>query len=149
MRKRAVPVLVLSLALLVASGGTGLAKPRKPPFKTGVYTGTVTSNISGKEPASRFVRVEISKVGRRYRLETTFNARITCNGRLRSRSLVFGVIYVSKKTGHFSGKTVRGRSPGTATVSGDAKGKKLTATWNYGVPDGSCWGNGNVDATRR
>lgn len=150
MRRNAVLLLVVSLATALAmGGGTGLAKPRKPPFKTGVYTGTVTSNISGKEPASRSVRVEISKVGRRYRLETTFNARITCNGRLRSHSLVFGVIYVSKKTGHFSGKTVRGRSPGTATVSGDAKGKKLTATWNYGVPDGSCWGNGNVDATRR
>jgi hypothetical protein len=57
------------------------------------------------------------------------------------------VIHVSQSNGKFSGKTVRGHSPGTATVTGQAKGKKITATWNYSVPDGSCWGNGNVDAT--
>jgi hypothetical protein len=145
MRKRAILPLVTILALVV--GATAVAKPTKPPFKTGQYSGTVTSNISGKEPASHSVRLTISKVGRRYKLETSFVVKVTCDNKRRTRGLLFGVIHVNKSTGSFSGRTVRGHSPGTATVSGQASGRKITATWNYNVPDGSCWGNGNVDAT--
>ena len=144
MRKSLVLALVTVLALTV--GASALAKPKKPPFKTGQYTGTVTSAISGKEPASHTVRLTISKIGKRYKLETSFIVKVTCNNKPRTQGLVFGVIHVSKSNGKFSGKTVRGHSPGTATVTGQAKGKKITATWNYSVPDGSCWGNGNVDA---
>jgi hypothetical protein len=146
MRKSLVLALVTVLALTV--GASALAKPKKPPFKTGQYTGTVTSAISGKEPASHTVRLTISKIGKRYKVQlTSFIVKVTCDGKLRSQGLLFGVIYVSKKTGQFSGKTVRGHSPGTATVTGKASGKQITATWNYSVPNGSCWGNGNVDAT--
>jgi hypothetical protein len=145
MRKSVILALVTILALMV--GAPAVAKPKKPPFKTGQYSGTVTSAISGKEPASHTVRLTISKIGKRYKLETSFIVKVTCDNKLRTRGLLFGVIYVSKSTGSFSGKTVRGHSPGTATVSGKASGKKITATWNYSVPDGSCWGNGNVAAT--
>lgn len=144
MRRSAILALVAVLALTV--GASALAKPKKPPFKTGQYVGKVTSNISGKEPASHTVRLTIGKVGKRYKLQTSWVVKVTCNGRLRSQELVFQVIGVSKKNGRFSGRTVRGQS-GTATVSGQAKGKKISATWNYSVPNGSCWGNGNVDAT--
>jgi hypothetical protein len=146
MRKTVVLALVATLALTV--GATAVAKPKKPPFKTGQYTGTVTSAISGKEPASHTVRLTISKIGKRYKVQlTSFIVKVTCDNKPRTQGLLFGVIYVSKKTGKFSGKTVRGHSPGTATVTGQAKGKQITATWNYSVPDGSCWGNGNVDAS--
>jgi hypothetical protein len=145
MRKSVGLAFVAILALMVAA--SAVAKPKKPPFKTGQYSGTVTSAISGKEPASHTVRLTISKIGKRYKLQTSFIVKVTCDGKLRTQGLLFGVIYVSKKTGKFSGKTVRGHSPGTATVTGQAKGKQITATWNYSVPDGSCWGNGNVDAT--
>ena len=144
MRKSVVLALVTVLALTV--GASAVAKPKKPPFKTGQYTGIVTSAISGKEPATHSVRLTISKIGKRYKLETSFIVKVTCNNKPRTQGLLFRPIYVSKSTGKFSGKTVRGHSPGTATVSGQAKGKKITATWNYSVPDGSCWGNGNVDA---
>lgn len=147
MRKSVVLALVTVLALTV--GASAVAKPKKPPFKTGQYTGTVTSAISGKEPASHTVRLTISKIGKRYKLQTSFIVKVTCNNRPRTQGLLFGVIYVSRKDGTFSGKTVRGHSPGTATVTGQAKGKHITATWNYSVPNGSCWGNGNVDATHR
>ena len=145
MRRSVVLALVTVLALTV--GASAVAKPKKPPFKTGQYTGIVTSAISGKEPATHSVRLTISKVGKRYKLETSFIAKVTCNNKPRTQGLPFGVIYVKKSNGKFSGKTVRGHSPGTATVTGQAKGKKITATWNYSVPDGTCWGNGNVDAT--
>jgi hypothetical protein len=145
MRKTVVLALVATLALMV--GATAVAKPKKPPFKTGQYTGTVTSAISGKEPASHTVRLTISKIGKRYKIDTSFTVKVTCNNKPRTRGLLFRPIYVSKSTGKFSGKTVRGHSPGTATVSGQASGKKINATWNYSVPDGSCWGNGNVEAT--
>jgi hypothetical protein len=146
MRKSAVLALVTTLAL--TAGATALAKPKRPPFKTGQYTGTVTSAISGKEPASHTVRLTISKIGKRYKVQlTSFIVKVTCDNKPRTQGLVFGVIYVSKKTGRFSGKTVPGHSPGTATVSGQATGRKINATWNYSVPNGSCWGNGNVAAT--
>jgi hypothetical protein len=144
MRKSAILALVATLALAV--GASAVAKPKKPPFKTGEYSGTVTSAISGKEPASHSVRLTISKIGKRFRLETSFVVKVTCKNKVHTQGLPFGVIHVNKSTGQFSGKTVRGRTPGTATVSGQASGRKITATWNYGVPDGSCWGNGNVDA---
>jgi hypothetical protein len=146
MRKSLVLALVTVLAL--TAGATALAKPKKPPFKTGQYTGTVTSAISGKEPASHTVRLTISKIGKRYKVQlTSFVVKVTCDNKPRTQGLLFGVIYVSKKTGRFSGKTVPGHSPGTATVSGQANGKQINATWNYSVPNGSCWGNGNVAAT--
>jgi len=146
MRKSLVLALVTVLAL--TAGATALAKPKKPPFKTGQYTGTVTSAISGKEPASHAVRLTISKIGKRYKVQlTSFIVKVTCDNKPRTQGLLFGVIYVSKKTGRFSGKTVPGHSPGTATVSGQANGKQINATWNYSVPNGSCWGNGNVAAT--
>jgi hypothetical protein len=144
MRKTVVLALVATLAL--TAGATAVAKPKKPPFKTGQYTGTVTSAISGKEPASHTVRLTISKIGKRYKIDTSFTVKVTCNNKPRTQGLLFRPIHVSKSTGKFSGKTVRGHSPGTATVTGQAKGKQITATWNYSVPDGSCWGNGNVDA---
>jgi hypothetical protein len=144
MRRSVVLALVTVLALTV--GASAVAKPKKPPFKTGQYTGIVTSAISGKEPATHSVRLTISKIGKRYKLETSFIVKVTCNNKPRTQGLLFGVIYVKKSNGKFSGKTVRGHSSGTATVTGQAKGKKITATWNYSVPDGSCWGNGNVDA---
>jgi hypothetical protein len=146
MRKSVVLALVAMLALSV--GATAVAKSKKPPFKSGQYTGTVTSAISGKEPASHTVRATITKVGKRYKLQlTSFVVKVTCDNKPRSRGLVFRVIHVNKSNGEFSGKTVRGHSPGTATVTGQAKGKQITATWNYSVPDGTCWGNGNVAAT--
>ena len=145
MRRSVVLALVTVLALTV--GASAVAKPKKPPFKTGQYTGIVTSAISGKEPATHSVRLTISKIGKRYKLQTSFIVKVTCDNKPRTQGLLFGVIYVNKSNGEFSGKTVRGHSPGTATVTGQAKGKKITATWNYSVPDGSCWGNGNVDAT--
>lgn len=146
MRKSVVLALVATLAL--AMGASAVAKPKKRPFKTGEYTGTVTSAISGKEPASHTVRATISKAGKRYKLQlTSFVVKVTCDNKPRSQGLVFGAIYVNKSNGELSGKTVRGHSPGTATVTGQAKGKKITATWNYSVPDGTCWGNGNVAAT--
>jgi hypothetical protein len=145
MRRSLGLAFVAIFALMI--GASAVAKPKKPPFKTGQYSGTVTSAISGKEPASHTVRLTISKIGKRYKLQTSFIVKVTCDGKLRTQGLLFGAIYVSKKTGKFSGKTVRGHSPGTATVTGQAKGKQITATWNYSVPDGSCWGNGNVDAT--
>jgi hypothetical protein len=144
MRKSVVLALVATLALTM--GASAVAKPKKRPFKIGEYSGTVTSAISGKEPASHTVRLTISKIGKRYRLQTSFVVKVTCDNKPRTQGLLFGVIHVNKSTGKFSGKTVRGHSPGTATVSGQAKGKRITATWNYSVPDGSCWGNGNVDA---
>jgi hypothetical protein len=145
MRKSVIIALVTILALMV--GATAVAKPKKPPFKTGQYSGTVTSNISGQVPASHSVRLTISKIGKRYKLQTSFIVKVTCNNKPRTQGLLFGVIYVSKSTGKFSGKTAPGHSPGTAKVSGKASGKKITATWNYSVPDGSCWGNGDVAAT--
>lgn len=145
MRKRAVLALVSTLALAV--GGTAVAKPKKPPFKTGQYTGTVTSAISGKEPASHTVRVTIAKTGKRYKLRTSFLVKVTCDGKVRNQGLLFRGIHVDKATGEFSGKSAPGHSPGGATVSGNANGKSITATWNYSVPNGSCWGNGNVNAT--
>jgi hypothetical protein len=145
MRKSVVLALVATLALTM--GASAVAKPKKRPFKTGEYTGTVTSAISGKEPASHTVRLTISKIGNRYKLQTSFVVKVTCDNKPRTRGLLFGVIHVNKSTGKFSGKTVRGHSPGTATVSGTASGRKINATWNYSVPDGTCWGNGNVAAT--
>ena len=141
-------VLALVTVLAPTAGASALAKPKKPPFKTGQYTGTVTSAISGKEPASHTVRLTISRIGKRYKVQlTSFIVKVTCDNKPRTQGLLFGVIYVSKKTGRFSGKTVPGHSPGTATVSGQANGKQINATWNYSVPNGSCWGNGNVAAT--
>jgi hypothetical protein len=145
MRKSAILAVVTIIALTV--GATAVAKSKKPPFKTGQYTGTVTSAISGKEPATHTVRLTISKVGKRYKLQTSWIVKVTCDNKLRTQGLLFAPIYVSKSTGKFSGKTVRGHSPGTATVSGTASGRKINATWNYSVPDGTCWGNGNVAAT--
>ncbi|NDU79147.1 hypothetical protein GWI34_42190, partial [Actinomadura sp. DSM 109109] len=116
-------------------------------FKTGQYVGTVTSAISGKEPASHTVRLTISKIGKRYKLQTSLIVKVTCDNKTRSQGLPFNAIYVNKLSGQFSGKSARGHSPGRATVSGKASGKKINATWNYSVPDGSCWGNGNVEAT--
>ena len=114
MRKSVVLALVATLALTV--GATAVAKPKKPPFKTGQYSGTVTSAISGKEPASHTVRLTISKIGKRYKLQlTSFIVKVTCNNKPRTQGQLFGVIYVNKSTGKFSGKTVRGHSPGTAT----------------------------------
>ena len=146
MRKSLVLALVAVLALTV--GASALAKPKKRPFKTGQYTGTVTSAISGKEPAEHTVRLTITKIGKRYKLQiSSFVVKVTCNNRPRSRGMSFRVIWVGKKTGNFSGKTARGPSPGTATITGQAKGKRIDATWNFSVPDGTCWGNGNVTAT--
>jgi len=145
MRKSAVLAFVSILALMV--GATAVAKPRKPPFKTGQYAGTVTSAISGREPASHTVRLTISKIGKRYKLQTSFVVKLTCGNKRHTQSLPFRAIYVSKSTGSFSGKSAPDRSSGRATVSGQASGKKITATWNYSVPSGSCWGNGNVAAT--
>ena len=145
-RRNIILALVAAFALAVA--GTAVAKPTKRPFRTGQYSGTLTSAISGKEPAERTVRLTISKIGKRYKLQiSSFVVKVTCNNKLRSKGMSFRVIWVSKKNGNFSGKTARGNSPGTATITGQAKGKQINATWNYSVPDGTCWGNGNVTAT--
>ena len=145
-RRSLAAILVATLALGVASAGPGLAK--SPPFKSGRYGGTVTSNVSGHEPASRSARLRISKVGKGYRLRMTLSVRVTCNNKGRWRELPFRGVRVDKTTGVFSGRTSRRYKAWKGTVSGQATGSAITATWNYLVPDGSCWGNGNVNATR-
>jgi hypothetical protein len=145
-RRTVAVILVAALALGVASAGPGLAK--SPPFKAGRYSGTVTSNVSGHEPASRSARVRISKVGKGYRLRMTLSVRVTCNNKGRWRELPFRGVRIDKATGVFSGRTSRRYKAWKGTVSGQVAGSRISATWNYLVPDGSCWGNGNVDATR-
>ena len=147
-RRSVAAILVASLALGVASAGPGLAKSPKPPFKAGRYGGTVTSNVSGHEPASRSAKLKISKVGKGYRLRMTLSVRVTCNNKGQWRKLPFGGVHIDKTTGVFSGRTSRRHKAWKGTVSGQAAGGRITATWNYLVPDGSCWGNGNVDAAR-
>ena len=147
-RRSVAAILVASLALGVASAGPGLAKSSKPPFKAGRYGGTVTSNVSGHEPASRSAKLRISKVGKGYRLRMRLSVRVTCNNKGRWLKLAFGGVHIDKATGVFSGRTSRRYKGGKGTVSGQAAGSTITATWNYLVPDGSCWGNGNVDAAR-
>jgi hypothetical protein len=114
MRRSAVLALVATLALMV--GATAVAKPKKPPLKTGQYTGTVTSAISGQEPVSHTVRLTISKIGKRYKLRTSFIVKVTCDNKPRTQGLLFGAIYVDKSTGKFSGKTAPGHAPGSAKV---------------------------------
>ena len=141
-------ILVASLAFGAAGAGPGLAKSSKPPFKAGRYDGTVTSSVSGKEPASRPVSLRVSKVGKGYRLRMTLSVRVTCNNKGHWRKLPFRGVHIDKTTGVFSGRTSRRYKAWKGTVSGQATGSAITATWNYLVPDGSCWGNGNVNATR-
>jgi hypothetical protein len=147
-RRSVAAILVASLALGVASAGPGLAKSPKPPFKAGRYGGTVTSNVSGHEPASRSAKLKISKVGKGYRLRMTLSVRVTCNNKGRWRELPFRGVRIDKATGVFSGRTSRRYKAWKGTVSGQAADGTITATWNYLVPDGSCWGNGNVNAAR-
>jgi hypothetical protein len=145
-RRSVAVILVAALTLGVASAGPSLAK--SPPFKAGRYGGTVTSNVSGQEPASRSARVRIKKVGKGHRLRMTLSVRVTCNNKGRWRELPFRGIRIDKVTGVFSGRTSRRYKAWKGTVSGQATGSGITATWNYLVPDGSCWGNGNVNAAR-
>jgi len=148
MRSRVASVLAAGVALGVATEA-GLAKSSPPPFKTGAYQGTVTSNISGREPGSRPAEVTIRKVGKGYRLRASLSVRVTCGDKPYRRELSFRGIRVDKPSGLFSGRTSRRQRAWTGTVSGQAKGRQITATWNYAVPDGSCWGNGNLDASHR
>jgi hypothetical protein len=145
-RRTVAVILVAALALGVASAGPGIAK--SPPFKAGRYGGTVTSNVSGHEPASRSAKLRISKVGKGYRLRMTLSVRVTCNNKGRWRELPFRGVRIDKATGVFSGRTSPRYKAWKGTVSGQVAGSRISATWNYLVPDGSCWGNGNVDATR-
>jgi len=147
-RSKIAAILVAILALGVAGAGTGLAKSKASPFKAGRYEGTVTSAVSGREPASRSAKLRISKVGKGYRLRATLAVRVTCNNKGRWRELPFVGVHVDKINGLFSGRTPRRYKAWKGTVSGQAAGSTITATWNYLVPDGSCWGNGNVNATR-
>jgi hypothetical protein len=147
-RSSVAAILVATAALAVATAGPGLAKSSKPPFKAGRYGGTVTSNVSGHEPASRSAKLKISKVGKGYRLRMTLSVRVTCNNKGHWRKLPFRAVHVDKTNGLFSGRTSRRYKAWKGTVSGQAAGSNITATWNYLVPDGSCWGNGNVNAAR-
>jgi hypothetical protein len=147
-RSSVAAILVATAALAVATAGPGLAKSSKPPFKAGRYGGTVTSNVSGHEPASRSAKLKISKVGKGYRLRMTLSVRVTCNSKGHWRKLPFRGVHVDKTNGLFSGRTSRRYKAWKGTVSGQAAGSNITATWNYLVPDGSCWGNGNVNAAR-
>ena len=105
-RRSVAAILVASLALGVASAGPGLAKSPKPPFKAGRYGGTVTSNVSGHEPASRSAKLKISKVGKGYRLRMTLSVRVTCNNKGQWRKLPFGGVHIDKTTRRLLGEDV-------------------------------------------
>ena len=72
----------------------------------------------------------------------TLSVRVTCNNKGHWRKLPFGGIHIDKATGVFSGRTSRRHKAWKGTVSGQAADGRITATWNYLDPDGSCWGNG-------
>jgi hypothetical protein len=145
MRRNALPIIVVSVALLLAATVAEAAKsPARAPFKTGQYTGKVSSKLSGTTVKDALT-MSLTKSGKKYLLRTGYVARATCGGSARSQTLLFKTMTVGKRTGKFSGKTID-QFPG-GKIRGRAKGKKITGSWSYS--NGSCRGSGTLSAKRK